>query len=173
MIEPVTLRGFAVAATAVFLAACAVGPDYRTPDAPAVGLYTETPQPEQTEAAPVRGGERSGSSGAEISAEWWTLFGSSELDELMRAALAGHPTLAAAQAALRQAEENLNAQYAVLYPSVDAGLSAKRQRISGASFGDPAIPAASSICTTPRSTCPTPSTWRAARGASSRRCARA
>src|SRR5258706_516779 len=58
----------------------------------------------------------------------------------MRAALAGHPTLAAAQAALRQAEENLNAQYAVLYPSVDAGLSAKRQRISGASFGDPAIP---------------------------------
>src|SRR5258707_2941526 len=55
----------------------------------------------------------------------------------MRAALAGHPTLAAAQAALRQAEENLNAQYAVLYPSVDVGLSARRQRISGASFGNP------------------------------------
>jgi len=28
----------------------------------------------------------------------------------------------------------------VLYPSVDAGLGAKRQRISGASFGNPAIP---------------------------------
>src|SRR5207244_12628396 len=32
------------------------------------------------------------------------------------------------------------AQYAVLSPSVDAGLGAKRQRISGASFGNPAIP---------------------------------
>ncbi|TMH34100.1 MAG: efflux transporter outer membrane subunit, partial [Betaproteobacteria bacterium] len=98
-------------------------------------------QPRQTEAAPVRGGEAQRFEvGAEISAEWWTLFGSPELDELMRTALSGHPTLAAAQAALRQAEENLNAQYSVLYPSVDAGLSARRQRISGASFGNPAIP---------------------------------
>src|SRR5712691_7654417 len=137
----VTLRSFAVTATAAFLAACAVGPDYRAPETPAVGLYTEKPQPEQTEAAPVRGGEAQRfEAGAKISAEWWTLFGSSELDELMRTALSGHPTLAAAQAALRQAEENLNAQYAVLYPSVDAGLGAKRQRISGASFGNPAIP---------------------------------
>jgi len=137
----ISLRGWMAVAAAAFLSGCAVGPDYRAPDAPAVDLYTEKPQPEQTETAGVRGGEAQRFEvGAKISAEWWTLFGSSELDELMRAALAGHPTLAAAQAALRQAEENLNAQYAVLYPSVDAGLSAKRQRISGASFGDPAIP---------------------------------
>jgi NodT family efflux transporter outer membrane factor (OMF) lipoprotein len=128
-------------ATAFLLAGCAVGPDYRAPDAPAVGLYTEKPQPAQTEAVQVRGGEAQRFEvGAKISAEWWTLFGSPELDKLMRTALAGHPTLAAAQAALRQAEETLNAQYAVLYPSVDAGLSAKRQRISGASAGNPAIP---------------------------------
>ena len=141
MTAPVTLRSFAVTATAAFLAACAVGPDYRAPDAPAAGIYTERPQPERTEAVPVRGGEAQRFElGAKISAEWWTLFGSPELDGLMRTALSGHPTLAAAQAALQQAEENLNAQYAVLYPSVDAGLSAKRQRISGASFGNPAIP---------------------------------
>ena len=139
MIEPVTLRGFAVAATAVFLAACAVGPDYHAPDVPAVGIYTERPQPERTEAAPVRGGEAQRFDvGGKISAERWTLFGSPELDGLMRTALSRHPSLAAAQAALRQAEENLNAQYAVLYPSVDAGLSGRRQRISGASFGNPA-----------------------------------
>jgi len=136
-----SLRGWMAVAAAALLSGCAVGPDYRAPDAPAVDLYTEKPQPEQTETAGVRGGEAQRFEiGAKISAEWWTLFGSSELDELMRAALAGHPTLAAAQAALRQAEENLNAQYAVLYPSVDAGLGAKRQRISGASFGNPAIP---------------------------------
>src|SRR2546427_9552394 len=141
MTAPVTLRSFAVTATAAFLAACAVGPDYRAPEAPAVDLYTEKPQPEQTEAAPVRGGEvQRFEAGAKISAEWWTLFGSSELDNLMRTALTSHPTLPAAQAALRQAEENLNAQYAVLYPSVDASLSAKRQRISGATLGNPSIP---------------------------------
>src|SRR3989440_1104907 len=128
-------------AAAALLSGCAVGPDYRAPNVPAVGLYTERPQPERTAAAPVRGGEvQRFEVGAKISAEWWTLFGSPELDGLMRTALSGHPTLAAAQAALRQAEENLNAQYAVLYPSVDAGLSARRQRISGASVGNPAIP---------------------------------
>jgi len=122
-------------------AACAVGPDYHAPDVPAVGIYTERPQPERTEAAPVRGGEAQRFEvGGKISAEWWTLFGSPELDGLMRTALSGHPSLAAAQAALRQAEENLNAQYAVLYPSVDASVGAKRQRITGASFGNPAIP---------------------------------
>jgi NodT family efflux transporter outer membrane factor (OMF) lipoprotein len=141
MIQSLGLRSLTIAATAAFLGACAVGPDYRVPDAPAVGLYTEKPQPEQTEAVQVRGGEAQRFEvGAKISAEWWTLFGSPELDGLMRTALSGHPTLAAAQAALRQAEENLNAQYAVLYPSVDAGLSARRQRISGASFGNPALP---------------------------------
>ena len=141
MSAPATLRSLAIAATAAFLAACAVGSDYRTPVAPAAGIYTERPQPERTEAVPVRGGEAQRFEvGAKISAEWWTLFGSPELDGLMRTALSGHPTLAAAQAALRQAEENLNAQYAVLYPSVDVGLSARRQRISGASVGNPAVP---------------------------------
>ncbi len=126
---------------AALVAACAVGPDYHAPVAPAVGIYTERPQPERTEAAPVRGGEAQRFEvGAKISADWWTLFGSPELDALIKTALNGHPTLAAAQAALRQAEENLNAQYAVLYPSVDAGLGAKRQRTTGTSFGIPTIP---------------------------------
>jgi NodT family efflux transporter outer membrane factor (OMF) lipoprotein len=137
----ISLRRLVPIMAAALLAACAVGPDYQTPVAPAVGIYTERPQPERTEAAPVRGGEAQRFEvGAKISADWWTLFGSRELDGLMRTALSGHPTLTAAQAALRQAEENLNAQYSVLYPSVDVGLSARRQRISGASVGNPAIP---------------------------------
>jgi NodT family efflux transporter outer membrane factor (OMF) lipoprotein len=131
----------AIAGAMVFLAACAVGPDYRAPEGPAASTYTEKPQPERTESAPVQGGdEQRFDLGAKISADWWTVFGSPELDALVRAAIAGQPTLAAAQAALRQAEENVNAQYAVLYPSVDASLSARRQRISGASFGNPSAP---------------------------------
>jgi NodT family efflux transporter outer membrane factor (OMF) lipoprotein len=137
----ISLRSLAITGAAAFLAACAVGPDYRAPDAPSASAYTETPQPAQTESAPVRGGEAQRfEPGAEISAEWWKLFGSPALDKLMQTALAGHPTLDAAQAALRQAQENVNAQYSVLYPSVDAGLSARRQRISGATFGNPSIP---------------------------------
>jgi NodT family efflux transporter outer membrane factor (OMF) lipoprotein len=131
----------AIVAAAAFLAACAVGPDYRAPEAPAASAYAEKPQPERTESAPVQGGDAQRFEvGAKIAADWWTVFGSPDLDILIRTALAGQPTLAAAQAALRQAEENVNAQYAVLYPSVDASLSARRQRISGATFGNPSIP---------------------------------
>ena len=131
----------AIVAAAGFLAACAVGPDYRAPEAPVETGYTERPQPERSESAPVRGGDAQRFEvGAKISAEWWTLFGSPELDALIRTALSGQPSIAAAQAALRQAEENVNAQYSVLFPSVDAGLSARRQRISGATFGNPSIP---------------------------------
>ena len=134
-------NGAAIVAAAAALAACAVGPDYRAPEAPAASAYTEKPQPTQTESAPVRAGDAQRFEvGAKISAEWWTIFGSPDLDVLIRTALAGQPTLAAAKAALRQAEENVNAQYSVLYPSVDAGLSARRQRISGATFGNPSIP---------------------------------
>lgn len=138
----VSFRRCVTLTAAAFLAACVVGPDYRAPEAPASGAYTERPQPERTEAAPVRGGEAQRFEvGVEISADWWKLFGSAALDELIRTALAGHPTLDAAQATLRQAQENLNAQYAVLYPSVDASLSARRQRTSGATFGNPSLPA--------------------------------
>jgi NodT family efflux transporter outer membrane factor (OMF) lipoprotein len=133
----------APAVAAVFLAACAAGPDYKAPEAPGTNAYTETPLAPQTESAPVQGGDAQRVAlGAKIAADWWTVFGSPELDALMRIAIEGQPTLAAARATLRQAEENVNAQYAVLYPSVDAALSARRQRVSGATFGNPSIPPA-------------------------------
>jgi NodT family efflux transporter outer membrane factor (OMF) lipoprotein len=141
MRTPALLRHITIAVPAALFAACAVGPDYRAPEAPAADIYTEKPRPEQTESAPVRGGEAQRFEvGAEVSADWWKLFGSPELDRLIQTALSGHPTLEAAQAALRQAQENVNAQYAVLYPSVDASLVARRQRVTGATFGNPSIP---------------------------------
>jgi NodT family efflux transporter outer membrane factor (OMF) lipoprotein len=131
----------ATLSAAALLSACAVGPDYRAPETPATGVYTEKPLVERTESAPVQGGDTQRFAvGAKIAADWWRVFGSPDLDVLVRTALAGQPTLAAAKAALRQAEENVNAQYAVLYPSVDASLSARRQRISSASFGNPSGP---------------------------------
>ncbi|MHB8533935.1 MAG: efflux transporter outer membrane subunit [Sulfuricaulis sp.] len=119
------------------LTGCAVGPDYHQPEAPKTDSYTAGTMPENTASAPVPAGEAQRFvSGRDIPAQWWTLFHSKDLDGLIRQALQDSPTLAAAEATLRASQENLRAQYgAALSPSVDAGLSASRQRISGAAFG--------------------------------------
>jgi len=68
------------------LAGCMVGPDFRRPEPPTTGRYTETPMPEQTAAAPVRGGEAQRLvPDRELSAQWWMLFNSDPLDRLVRA----------------------------------------------------------------------------------------
>ena len=121
------------------LTGCAVGPDFRQPAAPTTGAYTATPLPAETAAAPVGGGESQRFvAGQDITGQWWTLFHSTELDLLIRQALADNPTLAAAQATLRQAQETLRARAgSALYPRVDGNASVVRQEVSGASFGQP------------------------------------
>ena len=118
---------------------CAVGPDFRSPDAPVVREYTPEPLPKETVSVPVHGGEtQSFVSGRDIPAEWWAIFRSDALDRLVRQALKESPTLAAAEASLRQAQENLRARSGtVYYPSVDGKFSVDRQRYTGASSGQP------------------------------------
>ncbi len=55
----------------------------------------------------------------------------------MEQALKSNPTLQAAQASLRQAQENVYAGEGVFFPTIDASLSAKQQKISGSQFGSP------------------------------------
>src|SRR5438046_5781404 len=70
-------------------AGCAVGPDFHQPDAPTTDVYTAVPLAQQTSAASVAGGAAQRFvSAREIPAQWWTLFRSSALDQLMREALA-------------------------------------------------------------------------------------
>ncbi len=127
-----------IALVAMALAGCAVGPDFRRPDPPAVSSYTAGAMPENTASSPVSGGEpQRFVSGADIPSQWWALFRSGDLDGLIRKALSDSPTLAAAQATLRVAEENRRAQFGALLPSIDAGASGGRQKISGASIGQP------------------------------------
>lgn len=123
----------------IVAAGCAVGPDYRPPPAPGVQTYTEKPIPQETVSAPGLGGTAQRFvDGGDIPAQWWTLFHSEALDRLIRRALAESPTLAAAEAALREARENLRARAGtVMYPSVDGSLSAARRKSSGASSGLP------------------------------------
>src|SRR5512134_3394244 len=128
-----------IALVAAALAGCAVGPDFRRPDPPAVSSYTAEALPDNTAAAPVPGGgSQRFVSGEDIPSQWWSLFRSTDLDRLIRQALSDSPTLAAAQATLRVAEENRRAQFGALLPHVDGNASASRQKTSGASFGLPA-----------------------------------
>ena len=129
------------AALAASLASCMVGPDYRTPSAPATDTYTPAPLPEQTASAPGAAGlPQHFAAGQDIPAEWWALFHCEPLDALIRQALANSPNIASAQAALRQARENFKAQAGgTLLPSVDAQLSATRQKLSGLAFGEPGL----------------------------------
>lgn len=131
-------RRAALPLTAALLAACAVGPDFKRPDAPATDRYTAAPLPPQTAASegPAGAAQRY-VNGTDIPAQWWTLFHSDKLDALVQQALKGSPDVVAAQAALRQAHENLLAQEGNLLPSFDGKGSATREKISTAEFGQP------------------------------------
>ena len=119
------------------LAGCAVGPDYRRPDLPAVASYAVEPMPAVTANAPgVGGATQRFVSGGEIPARWWELFRSETLDRWIREALANSPSLGAAEATLRRAQETRRARSGELLPSVDGNVSVSRQKPSGASFGE-------------------------------------
>ncbi len=113
-------------------AGCTVGPDFRVPEPPPGDRYAPGPAPEVALAArPDR----------DIPADWWTLFGSPELDVLVRRALAHSPTLDAARARLTEAQEVRGARAGALaFPSVDGTLGVTRQRIDPATVGFPQAP---------------------------------
>ncbi|MGO9356833.1 MAG: efflux transporter outer membrane subunit [Xanthobacteraceae bacterium] len=118
------------------LSACAVGPDFRRPDAPEGADYTPEKLASRTASADLRAGTAQRfETGRDIPAEWWKVFHSKELDGLIARALQANPGLEAAQAALRQARENLYAQQGHLLPSVDANSSSTREQSSPATFG--------------------------------------
>ena len=128
----------AAALAALLLASCAVGPDFKRPAAPAVSGYTPEKQAPAPISAAVQGGEAQRFvAGMDIPGQWWTLFHSPALDALIKEALQSNPSLEAAQATLRQAQENVLAQRGVLFPSVSGNLSTTREKISGAAFGNP------------------------------------
>ncbi|MFL6696564.1 MAG: efflux transporter outer membrane subunit [Vitreoscilla sp.] len=121
-------------AAGLALSACAVGPDFHEPEAPKVADASHPYTP-----APLPAMAASGASPAyvpqhfvnaqDISATWWEAFQSPALNALVQSALTHSPTATAAQATLRQAEENYRAEYGSrVFPSVTGQLSAGRTR---------------------------------------------
>ncbi len=112
---------------------CAVGPNFVRPKAPSVEGYTHGAEPSVT--ASAAGQEQRFEKGGLIVADWWRLFGSDEINAVLEEALANNQTLKAAQASLRQSQENLRAGYGVFFPQLDASFNATRQKFSSARFG--------------------------------------
>jgi len=121
------------------LASCAVGPDFVRPEAPQVDRYEEGPDPEST--AVAEGQAQRLERGAKVVGDWWKLFGSPQLDALMKEAAQGNQSLQAALAALRSSQANLRAGYGVFFPQVDLDASATRQKATFVRFGEAQAPA--------------------------------
>ena len=133
-------QAIVIALTAGLLASCAVGPNFKSPPAPTTKSYVAGELPQNTASSDSKGGEAQRFvAGLDIPGQWWTLFQSTDLNALIERALDHNPTLEAAQAALRQANETLAAQRGSYYPSVAASVGAQRSKSSGAAIGEPQI----------------------------------
>jgi outer membrane protein TolC len=126
-------RGAGLGAILALLGGCAVGPDFVRPAPPDTDRYTREAQPEATVAAD--GQAQHFTPGAAIAADWWRLFQSAPLDAVVQQAISNNPTLQAAEASLRQSQDNLRAGYGLYFPQGQAGISATRQRTAPAEQG--------------------------------------
>ncbi len=108
-----------VAALAVALGGCAVGPAYQRPSAPDVSAFKEAEG--WAPAAPADALERG---------PWWTLFGDPVLDQLVGRVEVSNQNVAAAVAAYAQARALVREQRASLFPSVTLNGGANRSHSS-------------------------------------------
>lgn len=115
------------------LSACAVGPDFQTPAAPAMQTYTrDVPAERNATSAPTF---RTTDTALPM---WWRAFHSDALDRVVDQALQHSPTLDEARSKLLQAREDYTAQSgATQWPGVDAKISGSRQKVDPAAFGIP------------------------------------
>jgi NodT family efflux transporter outer membrane factor (OMF) lipoprotein len=121
------MRAVSLLVVLMLLGGCAVGPDFHRPAPPGAIGYTPAPLPPETTSAPGPGGATQRFvAGRDIPSEWWTLFHSEPLNALIEQSLKANPTVTAAQAALRQARENVYAQQGAYYPQISAGFTASR-----------------------------------------------
>ncbi|GLQ98280.1 efflux transporter outer membrane subunit [Dyella mobilis] len=120
-------RSLRVMALVALCNGCAVGPDYHRPSTPEPAHFTRTPLPETLgSAGDTHDAQRFVQEA--VPRDWWQTFESPELNDLVKRALAHNPTIDAAQAAVRQAQEDVAAQRASYFPTLQASYSPSRNR---------------------------------------------
>ena len=129
----VSIAAFIVA---VALSGCTVGPNFKPPDAPATTRYTAPGEAKVLPAdARTTVPRQVAVLGDKVTSDWWTLFRSPDLDQLVKQSIADSPTLEAAKARLVAAREAVTAATGALYPQVGFSASATREKVNAAMFG--------------------------------------
>jgi NodT family efflux transporter outer membrane factor (OMF) lipoprotein len=98
---------------------CAVGPNYRTP-----AVQTPPAYKEAADWKPAQPNDQN------LGGNWWTIFEDPQLDKLELQVNVSNQNLIAAEAQYQQARAVLRYYRADYYPTVTAGLSASRTRVS-------------------------------------------
>lgn len=127
------MRAFVIATLLLGAAGCAVGRDFKRPDAPATQSYLMTgdaPAAPNINLAPS----------AATPTEWWTAFDAPDLDRLVTEALANNRTLAQADANLEAARASASAARGGALPQLSGQAGAVRERINTQAFGFTGFP---------------------------------
>ena len=101
------------------LSGCVVGPNYHTPAAQISSVYKE-----------AEGWKPAAPNDQKLGGDWWTVFQDPELNDLELQVNVSNQNLKGAEAQYREARAALRYARADYYPTLTAGLSADRQRIS-------------------------------------------
>jgi NodT family efflux transporter outer membrane factor (OMF) lipoprotein len=121
------MQGIAIGMGCVLgLSACAVGPNFTRPIPPSSARYT--PDTLRGEGGSENGTRQHLAIGREIEGQWWTLFRSDAMDQLVRQAVAHNRSLAASAATLQRAQELALAQAGGRYPQVSLTAGVGRQQ---------------------------------------------
>jgi NodT family efflux transporter outer membrane factor (OMF) lipoprotein len=120
------------------VASCSVGPDFEAPKPPSVTRYTSPGEATATVASSDPGRAvptQAIALGEKVAADWWTLFRSSDLDVLVKQAVAGNHTLESVKARLVVARQAIAVATSALYPQIGLNAGVSEQRQSADSFG--------------------------------------
>ncbi len=122
----------ALSLLAAVVAGCAVGPNFHRPKAPADAGYTVAALPQATSSAGGPAGDaQSFVMGQDVAFRWWEAFGSPAIDSLVERSFRANPTVKAAQAALKQAQEMVYAQQGYFFPNAGLDYNFERQKVAG------------------------------------------
>src|ERR1700691_1091966 len=121
------LRGTLFIAAAALLAGCNVGPNYTRPSVPAAPAYKEQLPAEFKES---NGWQQARPGDDKIRADWWSIFGSAELNALEEQINPSNQTLKAAEARFREARALIQLNRSNLYPTISTSPSITSNRSS-------------------------------------------
>lgn len=118
------------------VAGCTVGPDFETPASPAVARFVS---PDEKIAPNVDAQKEKPAQtialGAKMTADWWSLFRSQALNQLVKQAIAGNQSLESVRQRLAQAHEAIIVAKSALYPQIGLSASESEEKQTAGSFG--------------------------------------